>query len=212
MKKQLYLLLTVLLAWIQPGRVISETASLVAPDSSVGSPSNRSSSASWCADISPDGRFVLFSSLSDLIVTNDMNQAYDIFLRDRQTSNTILISSQDSNGLSGNGDSVNAIMSTDAVWVAFQSRAENLVSSDTNQAWDVFIKNTTNGVLKAVSVNTNGTQTANRGSSLLSMTPDGRFVLFESAASDLITNHLVGHTDLLFVMYSATRQRWSAFR
>jgi hypothetical protein len=63
----------------------------------------------------------------------------DIFVKDTQTGITTLVSS-DSSGVIGNGDSADASISADGMYVVFQSAATNLVPGDTNGFVDVFYK------------------------------------------------------------------------
>jgi Tol biopolymer transport system component len=143
---------------------------------------------SAASEMSPDGRFVVFSSLANNLATNDYNYYLDVFLRDRLSGITTLISANP-DGFSGNGYSGSPSMSTNGAWIAFESNASDLTAGDTNRATDVFVRNTTLGLTALVSVNTNGTP-GNRASSTPIITPDGRFVAFESAATDLVTNDI----------------------
>lgn len=138
------------------------------------------------SEISPDGRFVVFSSLASNLATNDFNNNMDVFRRDRQLGTTLLISANP-DGFSGNGASVSPSTSTNGEWIAFQSDASDLVDGDTNGATDIFVKNVISEQTALVSVNTNGVS-ANAQSTSPIMTSDGRFVAFESTATDLVTN------------------------
>src|SRR4029079_18036557 len=80
-------------------------------------------------------------------------------------------------------------------YVLFESSATDLVPGDTNNATDVFVRDLTLGITRLASVNTNGIQ-ANRGSRSSTMTPDGRYVAFVSAASDLVSNDTNGIPDI----------------
>lgn len=142
--------------------------------------------------MSPDGRFVVFSSFANNLTTNDYNYYLDVFLRDREYSTTTLISVTP-DGSSGNAYSGSPSMSTNGAWIAFESDASDLVPGDTNQTTDVFVRNTTLGLTALVSVNTNGSS-ANGTSTYPLITPDGRFVAFESMATDLVTNTILTRT------------------
>lgn len=145
---------------------------------------------SAASEISPDGRYVLFGSLASNLATNDYNYCADVFLRDRQTGTTLLISANP-DGFSGNGTSSSPSLSTNAGWVAFQSDATDLAADDANGATDIFVRNLALGQTALVSVNTNGVS-GNQASTSPIMTADGRFVAFESLATDLVTNYDVG--------------------
>jgi Putative binding domain, N-terminal/WD40-like Beta Propeller Repeat len=89
--------------------------------------------------ISADGRWVGFESFAHNLVANDTNDTADVFVHDRQTGATTLVSLGTS-GTQGNGLSQHATISADGRLVAFESRASNLVSDDTNAAPDVFVR------------------------------------------------------------------------
>ena len=146
---------------------------------------------SAASEMSPDGRFVVFESLASNLATNDYNYCADVFLRDRQSGRTILISANP-DGFSGRGSSSSSSMSTNSAWIVFQSDADDLTASDGNSATDVFVRSVTLGLTTLVSVNTNGTS-ANNASTFPIITPDGRFVAFESTATDLVTNNVAAN-------------------
>ena len=95
----------------------------------------RSSSAS----LSADGRFVLFESDATDLVSGDANDATDIFLRDLSTGAVVLVSVAE-DGTQGDDRSANPAISGDGRFVAFESRAGNLVSDDGNSATDIFVR------------------------------------------------------------------------
>lgn len=89
--------------------------------------------------ISADGRFVSFESDASNLVANDVNAARDVFLRDRDTNTTTLISTNTA-GVHGNLLSADPAMSPNGRFVAFLSRASNLVGDDSNGAIDIFLR------------------------------------------------------------------------
>jgi hypothetical protein len=139
--------------------------------------------------LSADGRFVGFSSYGSDLVANDNNGEGDAFLRDRQTRTTMLVSINRSGTSSGNGYSQFAhLIGTGGRLVAFGSSASNLVAeNDTNGGYDVFVRDLQTGVTTLVSVNHAGTGAGNEISYIRCQpSADGRFVAFESLASDLV--------------------------
>jgi Tol biopolymer transport system component len=78
------------------------------------------------------------------------------------------------------------MISADGRYVAFESRASNLIAEDLNSGHDVFVRDLASGVTSLVSVNTNG-GSANRSSELLTITPDARFIAFWSDATDILS-------------------------
>jgi Tol biopolymer transport system component len=133
--------------------------------------------------ISQDGRLVAFISLAGNLVSGDNNNRQDIFVRDRtaQTTQRVSVSS---GGAQGNNDSGLFSISPDGRYVAFESLAANLVSGDTNGAWDVFLHDRTTGETERVSLSSAGEQ-GNSTSALPWVSAGGRFVAFESAATNL---------------------------
>jgi Tol biopolymer transport system component len=145
---------------------------------------------SYNPSISVDGRFVAFESHASNLVPGDTNSDWDIFVRDRQSGTTELVS-LDSNGVQGNSASLVASISADGSYVAFYSYADNLVQGDTNLKVDVFVRDRLTSTTERVSVSSNGAQ-GNNVSDTPSISADGRYVAFESLASNLV----VGDTNL----------------
>ena len=106
---------------------------------SVSSTGDQANGASYDVGVSADGRFVAFTSVATNLVANDTNRATDIFVRDRATNQTFLVS-LDNNGVQGNGPSYSPSISADGRFVAFISEAANLVTGDTNGVADVFVR------------------------------------------------------------------------
>ncbi|WP_125730857.1 beta strand repeat-containing protein [Microcystis viridis] len=152
--------------------------------------SNGSQTGSFLDSISPtisgDGRFVAFVSEANNLVSNDTNSADDIFVHDRQTGQTTRVSVA-SNGAQTDSfrDSDSPVISGDGRFVAFVSRATNLVPSDTNSADDIFVHDRQTGQTTRVSVASNGTQ-ANGDNATPSISADGRYVVFASSATNLV--------------------------
>jgi hypothetical protein len=69
--------------------------------------------------------------------------------------------------------------------VALSSLASNLVGGDTNGARDVFLKNLSTGKMTRASV-TNGERQASSSSGLEDISANGRWVVFNSSASNLV--------------------------
>src|SRR6266545_4807679 len=146
--------------------------------------------------VSADGRFMVFVSRADNLVPNDHNGAFDVFVRDRALGKTILVSLNSAGTGSGNGPSVAASISANGRFVAFESLASDLVANDANNVSDIFLRDLMAGTTTLVSLSTNGLSSGNQASSWPVQTPDARFILFESRASDLATNDLNRAADL----------------
>ncbi len=156
--------------------------------------STNSNGNSLYPSISADGRYVSFSSAATNLVNGDTNGQVDIFLRDTVKNTTSRIS-LDSNGNQGNGESGLSSISADGRYVAFTSNASNLVTGDTNGEYDIFVRDTVNSTTALISVDSNGSQ-ANRSSYIPSISADGRYVAFESNASNLVTGDTNNSSDI----------------
>ena len=145
---------------------------------------NEANASSYEPYISGDGRYVAFSSDAFNLVSDDSNEMDDIFLHDRQTGQTVLISIA-SDGTQANENSSEPSVSGDGRYVAFISFASNLVPGDTNNSPDVFFHDRQTGETMRASVASDGTQ-ANNWSSWPSISSNGRFVAFSSTADNLV--------------------------
>ena len=117
----------------------------------------------------------------------------DVFVHDRQTGITERIS-LDSSSSEGNGTSDLPSISADGRYVVFESDADNLVPDDTNFRTDIFVRDRQTGLTNLVGQAFDGGQ-LNSWSNRPSITPDGRFVAFQSEASNLIAGDTNGTTD-----------------
>lgn len=146
--------------------------------------------------ISADGRFVLFSSSANNLVPGDNSQlGLDVFLRDRSSNITVLVSANFNGTGGGNGQSVAGQVSTNGRYVVFQSDASDLAAGDTNGVSDIFVRDLQAGSNILVSVASDGSW-GNGASTDPVMTPDGRYVAFISAASDLVAGDTNGISDV----------------
>lgn len=144
--------------------------------------------------ISRDGRYVAFSSAADNLVSNDSNEKEDVFVHDRSTGITRRVSLS-SGGAQGNDDSGEAAIAADGDFVAFSSKAENLVPSDDNGKVDVFVRDLAAGTTERVSVRPNGGE-VDKESWKPRLSADGRYVVFSSLSDDLATGDTNGKEDV----------------
>ncbi len=145
-------------------------------------------------DISTDGRFVVFDSLAQNLVNGDSNNFRDIFLHDQDNGETVLVSLTH-DGQSANGSSYNPAISGNGRFVAFDSLAQNLVSNDTNQVGNVFVRDMQGGTMALVSAGLNG-QPPNGNSYAPDISEDGRFVTFYSSATNLVAGDSIANFDV----------------
>lgn len=143
---------------------------------------------------SEDGLRVVFTSEATDLVEGDTNGAADVFLHDRERGTTIRVS-LGAGGGQGAGPSRAAAIDHGATRVAFESLAPDLVPGDTNGLSDVFVRDLERETTVRISVATDGSE-ADGPSSQPALSPDGRFVVFESEASNLVPGDTNGVRDL----------------
>lgn len=172
--------------------------------------------------ISGDGRYIAFYSASGLLLppgqaTNffcqrdsnpsTLEKCYDVYVHDRinQTTERVSISTS---GAQGNNDSgqnvvnINTIVPVDNIgvsfdgrYIAFYSLASNLVTGDTNNVADIFVRDRLLNTTTRVSVSSSGVQ-GNGESIYPDMSNDGRYIVFESDASSLIPSDVNNTRDV----------------
>ena len=158
---------------------------------------------SWGPILSPDGRYVLFASAANNLVTTSNGNPLpilvaprlNVFLRDRTAGTTTLVSANLTGTGGGNGDSIPTGISTNGRYACFESSASDLVPGDTNGVTDVFVRDLASNATALVSVSISGGAGNGvcRGSAL---TPDGRYVAFVSAATNLVAGDTNGIPDV----------------
>ncbi|MBP7951533.1 MAG: putative Ig domain-containing protein [Verrucomicrobiales bacterium] len=154
--------------------------------------------ASICNQISPDGRYVLFCSFASNLVPGDTNGRSDVFLRDRTLDTTERVSVATS-GTQGNSsvDSTFARMSADARYIVFSSDASNFVPNDTNNAYDVFLRDRLNQTTVRVNTGPGGVQASTWSfSGRCTISGDGSTIAYESDATNLVTGDTNGRRDI----------------
>jgi len=162
---------------------------------SVDSDGNEANGLSNFSAISADGRYVAFQSEASNLVSGDTNGDDDVFVRDIVNETTTRVS-LDIAGGEANNHSRSPAISADGRYVAFASEASNLVTGDTNGAQDVFVRDTTAGTTTRASVDSDGNQ-ANGLSESPAISADGRYVAFESLASNLVSDDTNGQQDVI---------------
>jgi Tol biopolymer transport system component len=148
--------------------------------------------------ISADGRFVAFASWATNLVRPDTNRYYDVFVHDRLTHQTTRVSVA-SDGSQGDGvdfySEPDVSISGDGRLVAFDSPSPTLVAQDTNDAFDVFVHDQLTHATTRASVSSRDRQ-GNMGSFGAWISASGRFVAFESEASNLVPGDTNGVADV----------------
>ncbi len=141
--------------------------------------------------MSSDARYVVFRSQSDNLVLGDTNEEDDVFLRDRITGVTTRVSIF--NGLQSNGFCARPKVSSAGPKVVFE-------------CWDwnnwipgyfgtVYVHDASTGITSPLAVSSKG-QLGNDQSSYCWITANGSYVVFSSAASNLVAGDTNNRTDV----------------
>ncbi len=170
--------------YVHSGNAAAVTFDFTVSDNLAASPELVAINAGFSSpSISSNGRYVVFESDATNLVVGDTNGMKDVFVYDRQTLTTKRISIS-STGLQGNGASDLASIASDGRYIAFASEASNLIIGDTNARKDIFVYDQQLGETTRISVDSGGVE-ANYGASYNSdISEDGRFVVFESQATN----------------------------
>jgi Tol biopolymer transport system component len=158
----------------------------------------QANNASSSPAVSADGGYVAFTSSASNLVTGDTNRTNDVFVRELQTGATSR-ASVGSSGTQANDWSYKPSVSADGRYVAFASYASSLVPGDTNATNDIFVHDRQTGATSRVSVGPSGTQ-ANHWSFGPSLSADGKYVAFESTATNLVPGISDGSSNVYLAM------------
>lgn len=137
--------------------------------------------------ISADGRFAAFAADAPQLVSGDTNSTTDVFVRDRVGGRTERVS-VGTGMVQANSWSFQPSISRDGRFVAFGSWASSLVSPDDNGVPDVFLRDRTAGTTARVSVTSAGGEARGHSGQVgIGISADGRFVAFQSYATNLVS-------------------------
>lgn len=150
--------------------------------------------ASTAPVIAAEGRYIAFTSLATNLVDADANALSDVFRLDNETG-TLERISVSSAETESDGVSLNPDISADGRYVVFVSAATNLVDGDNNGVDDCFLRDVESGTTVRVNLDENG-NSADAACANPAVSDDGRYVVFESAATDLVANDLLGYTNI----------------
>jgi Tol biopolymer transport system component len=149
--------------------------------------------------MSANGRYVAFTSTADNLVSGDHNKKADVFVVSLVTDKIRRVSVS-SSGREANRASSNPAISASGRYISFDSAATNLVGHDTNHAPDVFVRDMVTGSVRRASVSSRG-QPQNAAvappfSQISAISANGRYVAFDSDATNLVPGDHNGHTDV----------------
>lgn len=146
-------------------------------------------------DLSPDGRYAVYSSVAADLTPGDDNDAWDVFVWDRQTGATERVSmgpgDQQRNPVSGN----HAHVSADGRFVSFHSQSDQLVPAADGGSFDVFLVDRQLGITTKVSQAPSGTAT-DGDTFVLGMSDDARFLASYGGATNLVLGDTNGQSDV----------------
>jgi hypothetical protein len=183
---------------------VEKTTERVSVDSSGGEADGESTGAA----ISSNGRFVVFESGADNLDPADTNDFVDVFVHDRKTGTTELVSAG-VGGVAADDLSVNSDISGDGRYIAFTSKATNLVDDDANGSIaDVFVRDRVADTTQIVSVSSDGLQSVSQESLQGTLSDDGSVVTFDSFSSRLVPHDTNRDPDVFvhFMESGATRR------
>ena len=148
-----------------------------------GTPANSTSSR---MSLSADGRFVTFMSEASNLVPEDSNERSDVFLYNRVTDRISRVSESLSGG-GGLAESTSPSISRDRSRLVFHSRSSNTIDDTTEIRNDIYLRDYANDTLKKVTVvpESSGVVEANRGSQLPRLSGNGKWIIFQSVATNL---------------------------
>jgi Tol biopolymer transport system component len=152
-------------------------------------------SYSHAPDISNDGRFVAFQSDSTNLIPGDTNKQTDVFVRNLATGVTTR-ASESGDGAQANFNSAAPSISPSGRFVAFSTRASDLLPDDLNGTWDIVVKDLQTGGVRNASVASDGTQADGLSASPAASALDHGIVAFESDATNLVPGDTNGLRDV----------------
>jgi Tol biopolymer transport system component len=152
--------------------------------------------------ISGDGNRVVFLSKANNLVPNDTNGAAgvstgeDVFVHDRTTRTTSRVSVASGGAEHAGGLTYHPTISSDGRVIAFASSASDLISGDTNTRFDIFVHDLMTGTTDRASEAADGTE-SNDHSNYPAVSASGRFLIFQSTASNLVPGDTNGRRDII---------------
>ena len=152
---------------------------------------------SFDAAISADGRFVVFHSAASNLSDRCDNENWHVYRHNLENGETVCVS-VNSEGQQSNGDSFLATVSEDGRFVAFQSNPTNVTTRCSNGSIHIYVRDLVEERTSCASIDNQGIA-GNQGSGQASISSNGRFVAFSSAATNLAGNRCTGGNAQVFV-------------
>src|SRR5688572_8253264 len=151
--------------------------------------------------ITPDGRFVVFQTRAADLVTGDENGKFDIYRKDLTSGQVIRVSIEGSVigdtdvTLDPNENCINPSVTSDGRYVVFESTSPDIVQDAGGARSDIFLRDIQLGVTTWISKPVTD-PTSNDNSHNPTISDDGRYVAFESFATNLVVGDGNGSRDV----------------
>lgn len=135
--------------------------------------------------VSDDGNLVAFSTAAINLDSNDATGGIDVYLKNLTTRALTLVSKETGGSADGTLDSFQPTITGDGQYVIYSSWADELVASDGNGNQDIFIYKIADGTTTRASLSTGGGEATGGNSYEPGVSSDGRFIVFQSDATNL---------------------------
>ena len=156
--------------------------SLVSRESNGGPGGDQSSNTH---SISANGRYIAYQSDATNLSGADEDAADDVFVYDRKRKKVVLASRESGKGPGGDDRSFGPAISADGRFVAFQCRADNVSNADDDSVDDVMVYDLEKHRIRLASRRSNRGSGGNGFSGDAAISAAGRFVAFDSGATNL---------------------------
>lgn len=145
--------------------------------------------------ISANGRYIAFHSQANNLVAGDTNRNQDVFVHDAYTGTTTRVN-VDTDGNQSTQGAEAPSLSADGRYVAFESRANDLVEADTSFYSDIFVHDRQTGTTLRASLSATDVE-ADSHSYSAALSGDGRYIGFSTEASNLTPDDSNSHQDVI---------------
>lgn len=143
-------------------------------------------SNSYAASISADGRYIVFTSTADNLISGEISSGANVYLKDRSTGQIELISSiptGEAEGCAGHGSAI----SNNLRYVAFYAACDRITNDDSNGKHDVYLRDRWSGQTRRVSIGPGGVQGDHDSWGPIGISADGSEVFFSSWSTNLVS-------------------------
>ncbi len=144
---------------------------------------------------SADGRYFAFTAWENFL-PDDTNGRWDLFVSDIFTGQITRVDVDSNGNQQVDGNTFDPSISADGRYVAFSSTSTSLVANDTNAQSDIFVHDLLAGTTTRISTDSSGTQASGGESASPSISADGRYIAFKSAATNLVEGDTNTKTDV----------------